>query len=88
MVCATGMAWQQRAAAALAPYRRRHPIASRARAPLAAAGTGWPSFYAPLKGAVKEELDLSIVFLPRTEVRSWVGLSGLAAERGVGGGAA
>eukprot|EP00879_Flechtneria_rotunda_P011879 GHRR01012408.1.p1 GENE.GHRR01012408.1~~GHRR01012408.1.p1 ORF type:complete len:193 (+),score=45.54 GHRR01012408.1:174-752(+) len=32
-------------------------------------GTGWPSFYEPLPGAVTETLDLSIAFMPRTEVR-------------------
>ncbi|KAF8067171.1 msrB [Scenedesmus sp. PABB004] len=31
-------------------------------------GTGWPSFYAPLDGAVVESSDLSIPFMPRTEV--------------------
>ena len=32
-------------------------------------GTGWPSFYEPLAGAVTEVPDFSIMFLPRTEVR-------------------
>lgn len=32
-------------------------------------GTGWPSFYEPLDGAVAETLDTSIIFMPRTEVR-------------------
>eukprot|EP00878_Enallax_costatus_P026142 GHUV01028025.1.p1 GENE.GHUV01028025.1~~GHUV01028025.1.p1 ORF type:complete len:221 (+),score=40.17 GHUV01028025.1:154-816(+) len=32
-------------------------------------GTGWPSFYEPLPGAVAETLDTSIFFYPRTEVR-------------------
>lgn len=32
-------------------------------------GTGWPSFYAPVKGSVDEVPDLSIFFMPRTEVR-------------------
>jgi len=32
-------------------------------------GTGWPSFYAPLPGAVTEVPDYSIFFMPRTEVR-------------------
>ncbi|GAX78600.1 hypothetical protein CEUSTIGMA_g6039.t1 [Chlamydomonas eustigma] len=31
-------------------------------------GTGWPSFYQPLPGAVDEELDLSIPFMARTEI--------------------
>ena len=32
-------------------------------------GTGWPSFYEALPGAVRETLDTSIPFLPRMEVR-------------------
>jgi peptide-methionine (R)-S-oxide reductase len=32
-------------------------------------GTGWPSFYEPLAGAVMEVPDYSIMFLPRSEVR-------------------
>lgn len=32
-------------------------------------GTGWPSFYEPLDGAVVETSDNSIFFMPRTEVR-------------------
>lgn len=32
-------------------------------------GTGWPSFYAALPGAVREVGDYSIPFLPRAEVR-------------------
>lgn len=32
-------------------------------------GTGWPSFYKPLAGAVDEVPDNSIFFMPRTEVR-------------------
>jgi peptide-methionine (R)-S-oxide reductase len=32
-------------------------------------GTGWPSFYQALPNAVAEVPDLSIFFLPRTEVR-------------------
>lgn len=32
-------------------------------------GTGWPSFYQPISGAVDEVPDLSIFFMPRTEVR-------------------
>eukprot|EP00775_Hariotina_reticulata_P011150 gene11150-11302_t len=31
-------------------------------------GTGWPSFFEPLDGAVVESLDTSIFFMPRTEV--------------------
>lgn len=33
-------------------------------------GTGWPSFYTALPGAVDEVPDNSIFFMPRTEVRS------------------
>jgi len=32
-------------------------------------GTGWPSFYQALDGAVRETDDNSIFFSPRTEVR-------------------
>lgn len=32
-------------------------------------GSGWPSFYQPLPGAVDETSDRSIGFFPRTEVR-------------------
>lgn len=32
-------------------------------------GTGWPSFYEPLPGAVMEVPDFSIMFLPRSEIR-------------------
>ncbi|KAG2448483.1 hypothetical protein HYH02_006374 [Chlamydomonas schloesseri] len=32
-------------------------------------GTGWPSFFQPLPGAVAEVSDYSIIFMPRTEVR-------------------
>mmetsp|Transcript_65614 Transcript_65614/g.207553 ORF Transcript_65614/g.207553 Transcript_65614/m.207553 type:complete len:275 (-) Transcript_65614:247-1071(-) len=32
-------------------------------------GSGWPSFYAPLKGAVMETKDYDIPFQPRVEVR-------------------
>lgn len=32
-------------------------------------GTGWPSFYDPLPGAVMEVPDFSIMFMPRSEVR-------------------
>ncbi|EFJ45027.1 hypothetical protein VOLCADRAFT_76054 [Volvox carteri f. nagariensis] len=32
-------------------------------------GTGWPSFFQPLPGAVTEVPDYSIIFAPRTEVR-------------------
>lgn len=32
-------------------------------------GTGWPSFYEALPGAVDEVLDKSIPFMPRQEVR-------------------
>ena len=32
-------------------------------------GTGWPSFSAPLPGAVATTLDTSVFFMPRTEVR-------------------
>ncbi|PNW88734.1 hypothetical protein CHLRE_01g042050v5 [Chlamydomonas reinhardtii] len=32
-------------------------------------GTGWPSFFQPLPGAVTEVSDYSIIFMPRTEVR-------------------
>ncbi|GIM06563.1 hypothetical protein Vretimale_10858 [Volvox reticuliferus] len=32
-------------------------------------GTGWPSFFEPLPGAVTEVPDYSITFMPRTEVR-------------------
>ncbi|GBF94249.1 peptide-methionine (R)-S-oxide reductase [Raphidocelis subcapitata] len=32
-------------------------------------GTGWPSFFEPLPGAVDETFDKSIFFMPRTEVR-------------------
>lgn len=32
-------------------------------------GTGWPSFRAPLPGALREVPDFSLPFLPRAEVR-------------------
>ncbi|KXZ55278.1 hypothetical protein GPECTOR_3g415 [Gonium pectorale] len=32
-------------------------------------GSGWPSFYQPLPGAVTEVPDYSVLFMPRTEVR-------------------
>ncbi|KAI8474217.1 MAG: methionine-R-sulfoxide reductase [Monoraphidium minutum] len=32
-------------------------------------GTGWPSFFEPLPGAVDEAADWSLPFMPRTEVR-------------------
>uniref|UniRef100_A0A7N0VEV8 Peptide-methionine (R)-S-oxide reductase n=1 Tax=Kalanchoe fedtschenkoi TaxID=63787 RepID=A0A7N0VEV8_KALFE len=31
-------------------------------------GTGWPSYYQPIGANVKSKLDLSIIFMPRTEV--------------------
>ena len=31
-------------------------------------GTGWPSFTKAVDGAVDESMDLSIAFMPRTEV--------------------
>ncbi|KAJ3692330.1 hypothetical protein LUZ60_012680 [Juncus effusus] len=31
-------------------------------------GTGWPSYYKPIGSNVKSKLDLSIFFMPRTEV--------------------
>lgn len=31
-------------------------------------GTGWPSYYEPIGNNVKSKLDLSIIFMPRTEV--------------------
>ncbi|CAN0891158.1 Peptide methionine sulfoxide reductase B1, chloroplastic [Linum grandiflorum] len=31
-------------------------------------GTGWPSYYKPIGDNVKSKLDLSIIFMPRTEV--------------------
>ncbi|KAM7260581.1 hypothetical protein ACFE04_011254 [Oxalis oulophora] len=31
-------------------------------------GTGWPSYYKPIGNNVKSKLDLSIIFMPRTEV--------------------
>ena len=31
-------------------------------------GTGWPSFFQALPGAVTETNDYSIMFMPRTEV--------------------
>ncbi|CAN1841492.1 Peptide methionine sulfoxide reductase B1, chloroplastic [Linum perenne] len=31
-------------------------------------GTGWPSYYQPIGDNVKSKLDLSIIFMPRTEV--------------------
>ena len=34
-----------------------------------ASGTGWPSFFQALPGAVTETNDYSIMFMPRTEVR-------------------
>lgn len=36
-----------------------------------ASGTGWPSFFQALPGAVTETNDYSIMFMPRTEVRCW-----------------
>lgn len=32
-------------------------------------GTGWPSFYEAIDGAVDEQMDYSIPFMPRVEVR-------------------
>ena len=32
-------------------------------------GTGWPSFFQPIAGAVDETIDRSIPFVPRVEVR-------------------
>ncbi|KAG2611485.1 peptide methionine sulfoxide reductase B1, chloroplastic-like isoform X1 [Panicum virgatum] len=31
-------------------------------------GTGWPSYYKPIGDNVKSKLDMSIIFMPRTEV--------------------
>ncbi|KAJ6813244.1 peptide methionine sulfoxide reductase msrB [Iris pallida] len=31
-------------------------------------GTGWPSYYEPIGDNVKSKVDLSIIFMPRTEV--------------------
>lgn len=31
-------------------------------------GTGWPSYYRPIGENVKSKLDMSIIFMPRTEV--------------------
>ncbi|XP_022131780.1 peptide methionine sulfoxide reductase B1, chloroplastic [Momordica charantia] len=31
-------------------------------------GTGWPSYYQPVRDNVKSKLDLSIIFMPREEV--------------------
>ncbi|XP_050217172.1 peptide methionine sulfoxide reductase B1, chloroplastic [Mercurialis annua] len=31
-------------------------------------GTGWPSYYQPIGNNVRSKLDLSIIFMPRTEV--------------------
>uniref|UniRef100_A0A0D9WQJ0 Peptide-methionine (R)-S-oxide reductase n=1 Tax=Leersia perrieri TaxID=77586 RepID=A0A0D9WQJ0_9ORYZ len=31
-------------------------------------GTGWPSYYQPIGDNVKSKLDMSIIFMPRTEV--------------------
>ncbi|RLM56382.1 peptide methionine sulfoxide reductase B1, chloroplastic [Panicum miliaceum] len=31
-------------------------------------GTGWPSYYKPIGNNVKSKLDMSIIFMPRTEV--------------------
>lgn len=31
-------------------------------------GTGWPSYYQPIGNNVKSKLDLSVIFMPRTEV--------------------
>ncbi|WOL02238.1 peptide methionine sulfoxide reductase B1, chloroplastic [Canna indica] len=31
-------------------------------------GTGWPSYYEPIGNNVKSKLDMSIIFMPRTEV--------------------
>ncbi|CAD6339670.1 unnamed protein product [Miscanthus lutarioriparius] len=31
-------------------------------------GTGWPSYYKPIGKNVKSKLDMSIIFMPRTEV--------------------
>ncbi|XP_042440347.1 peptide methionine sulfoxide reductase B1, chloroplastic-like [Zingiber officinale] len=31
-------------------------------------GTGWPSYYEPISNNVKSKLDMSIIFMPRTEV--------------------
>ncbi|KAK3129353.1 hypothetical protein QOZ80_6BG0478210 [Eleusine coracana subsp. coracana] len=31
-------------------------------------GTGWPSYYKPIGENVKSKLDMSIIFMPRTEV--------------------
>ncbi|KAI8469106.1 MAG: peptide methionine sulfoxide reductase [Monoraphidium minutum] len=32
-------------------------------------GTGWPSFYKPVDGALDTTLDMSVFFMPRTEYR-------------------
>ncbi|KAK8954675.1 hypothetical protein KSP39_PZI001873 [Platanthera zijinensis] len=31
-------------------------------------GTGWPSYYEPIGDNVKSKLDMSVIFMPRTEV--------------------